>query len=139
MQKLIAIAGRTFQLSNQSPVSLLITSFSLTPVPTESPASRSRAHSQPILISQIAITCVYAGNFSATETYAATGSGSIVASTARVKCEGQSILTQGDSVTILLPGTVTTTASGATVPNVPSAVDVTLVDPGQANVFANKT
>src|SRR4051812_19895827 len=108
MQKLIAIAGRTLMLSNAISPALLV-NFTITKI-TEHPAVRSNCHSKAVLLDHIDFTCVYKGRFgSSTTTLVASGSGSIVPSTARVKCEGKAILTESDKITVTINGTTTDT------------------------------
>jgi hypothetical protein len=125
---------------------VVIPAFTLTAVPTPAtltvaltptsiPAAKCTAASQSMLITNLVVNCTCSGVFAPGATFSGTGSGTIVASTPRVTCEGQSILTQDDSVTISCSGTVTTSGGGS--PGTAS-VKVTITAAGQLTVNANK-
>jgi len=137
MQQQIAILGRTLTTTVLVPTPAP-PGFVVQLTPTDNPAQHCDATSKSVLIQQIALTCNCSGDWvTGTSTFAGAGSGNIVASTPRVQCEGQSILTLGDKVTIRCPGTITTTAGGSTTPGTAS-ITVTITAAGQVTVDANK-
>jgi hypothetical protein len=54
-----------------------------------------------------------------------------------VKCQGESVLVEGDWVNITCNGTITDTSSSATSPG-SASVTVTITNAGQSSVFAGK-
>lgn len=133
MGDLVTISGRTLSQSAQTPASL---TFSITEV--DHPALRSFGHGNAILINKIDLECTCSGNYAPGQTFTGTGSASIVANTTRVKCEGQSILRQGDNVTITCDGTITETSSGTTSPG-SASVTVTITNANQTDIFVSST
>src|ERR1700687_797206 len=102
MQKPIAIQGRTLTLSGGIPATLVFAGGATTDVPALRSSGKGGA---PVLINNILVNVSASGDFVAlTSTFVGSGSGSIVASTPRVECEGQQMLTEGDSVVITCSG-----------------------------------
>ena len=135
MQKPIVIQGRTITLSNPVPPPLTFTLVSAVDTPAVRTSGKGGA---PVLISNIVVNVSASGDFvTGTSTFVGTGSGTIVASTPRVECEGQQLLTEGDKVDITCTGTITTTAGGATASGT-AKVTATITDGVQKNVDANK-
>jgi hypothetical protein len=135
MQQPIVIQGRV--LSQSSPSHSTLT-YAVTP--TDSPAARTKGKGgASVLVNEIKLDCKCSGAYTATPatTFTGTGTASIVASTPRVLCEGQQMLTEGDQVVINCTGTVTDTTTLATSPGTAS-VTVTITDGVQKNVNANK-
>jgi hypothetical protein len=132
MQEEIVIDGYQLTASTAPP------GLTVTPSPlkgTNIPALRSTANSQAILIKQLPVPCTCNGPVPG-GTFSGTGTGTIVASTPRVTCEGQQILSVGDAVTFSVSGTIAT-GGGATSPGTVS-VTVTITKTPQLTVTANK-
>ncbi len=136
MQQQIVVQGRTLTTTVQTPLAPAVLSVMLTPV--DHPALHCDASSKGALIQGIDLTCKCTGDWvTGTSTFVGTGTGTISASTPRVQCEGQSMLTLGDAVSISCPGTITVTAGGATSLGT-AKVTVTITGAGQVTVDANK-
>jgi hypothetical protein len=135
MQKPIVIQGRSLTLTGGLPATLTFTLGVTTDVPALRTIGKGAA---PVLINSILVNVSASGNFvTGTSTFVGNGSASIVASTPRVTCEGQQMLTEGDSVVVTCTGTITTTSSGVTTPGT-ATVEVVITDGVQKNVNANK-
>jgi len=133
MGDLVTISGRTLTQSALTPPSLTFTILEV-----DHPALKSFGHGNAILINTIDLQCTCSGNYAAGQTFSGTGNASIVANTARVKCEGQSILRQGDNVTINCSGTITETSSGTTSPG-SASVTVTVTNANQTDIFVSSS
>lgn len=132
MGNLVTVFGRTLSKSGQSPSTL---TYTITE--TDSNALKTFGRGEAILIKEIRLDCNCTGNYAAGQTFVGSGTAAIVANTNRVKCEGESILLEGDSVTITCSGTVTETSTGLTSSGTAS-VTVTITNTNQSNIFASK-
>jgi hypothetical protein len=129
MEKLITVSGRVLPLFNKSHPLL---SYTITE--TDIKALRTTVGNKEVLVSQIQLTCQCSGDFvKGTSTFVGTGSAVIVANTSRVECEGQSILLEGDKVTVTCDGTITQTSTGATSLG-KASVEVEIKNANQTNV-----
>ncbi|GAB61450.1 MAG: hypothetical protein DWB56_04990 [Candidatus Jettenia sp.] len=134
MGNLIAVSGRTLTQSEKSHQNL---AYTITE--TDVKTVRTFGHGKEILINQIKLSCTCSGDYVAgTSTFSGKGEAAIVANSKRVKCEGQSILLEGDEVTITCEGTITDNSSGATAKGT-ATVTVKITDSNQKNIFTSKT
>ncbi len=135
MGNLVTVSGRTLQNSAPSHSSLTYTITA-----TDIKASKALAGAKEILTKKIKLHCECSGTYGPNQTYVGNGDADIEANTARVKCEGESILVEGDSVTINCTGTVTdnSTIPPTTIPNALASITVKISAAGQTNVYTNK-
>ncbi len=94
-----------------------------------------------MLKTKISLHCECSGTYGPSQTYVGSGDADIVANTARVKCEGESVLLEGDSVIVNCTGTITDNSTGTPVqiPNSPASVTVKISAAGQSTVYAGET
>lgn len=132
MGKLITVGGRTLSQSELSH-----TGLSYTVTETDITAVKTKGNGQSVLVKQINLSCQCSGTYvPGASTFVGTGSALIMANTPRTRCENESILLDGDNVTITCSGTITDTSTSATSPGT-ATVKVTITDTNQTNIYAN--
>ena len=131
MQKLVANSNRVLTYVVTPPL------VTCSPVETNQPALRTQAGGAAALLNQIQLACTFSGVAGDGGAFAGTANGAISASTPRVQGEGQSLLVQGDQVTITCTNGQSTIGSNPPKP-APASVVVTIATAGQLNVFANR-
>lgn len=137
MGKLITVAGRALSQSGKSHPTL---TYTITE--TDLKASKTFGNSKEVLLEKIDLQCTCSGLYTTpSQSFKGSGKAAIVANTPRVKCEGKSILLEGDNVTITCNGTVTdsSTTPPTEIPDQQASVIVTITNTNQSDVFASKT